>query len=73
MIDRISLSTALVAPAVLSATAQDSGPASQIGPDPHWTKDVTLSPEGKLLFASVGSSPNILENGPQKPAPPDQP
>ncbi|AWB48128.1 sorbosone dehydrogenase [Gemmobacter aquarius] len=29
----------------------------------HWTKDLTLSPDRKYLFASVGSNSNILENG----------
>jgi glucose/arabinose dehydrogenase len=31
--------------------------------DHHWTKDLALSPDGKSLFASVGSNSNILENG----------
>ena len=29
----------------------------------HWTKDLVLSPDGKYLYASVGSNSNIVENG----------
>jgi glucose/arabinose dehydrogenase len=29
----------------------------------HWTKDLALSPDGRFLFASVGSNSNIAENG----------
>lgn len=29
----------------------------------HWTKDLALSPDGKFLYASVGSNSNIVENG----------
>ena len=29
----------------------------------HWTKDLALSPDGKLLYVSVGSNSNIVENG----------
>lgn len=29
----------------------------------HWTKDLALSPDGKFLYASVGSNSNITENG----------
>jgi glucose/arabinose dehydrogenase len=31
--------------------------------DHHWTKSLTLSPDGKLLYATVGSNSNIVENG----------
>ena len=31
--------------------------------DHHWTKDLTLSPDGKLLYATVGSNSNVGENG----------
>ncbi|MBE7186023.1 MAG: PQQ-dependent sugar dehydrogenase [Methylobacterium mesophilicum] len=31
--------------------------------DHHWTKDLALSPDGKYLYASVGSNSNITENG----------
>jgi len=31
--------------------------------DHHWTKSLTLSPDGKLLYATVGSNSNIMENG----------
>ncbi len=31
--------------------------------DHHWTKDLALSPDGKFLYASVGSNSNIVENG----------
>ncbi|WP_421424361.1 PQQ-dependent sugar dehydrogenase [Agrobacterium rosae] len=29
----------------------------------HWTKDLALSPNGKMLYVSVGSNSNIVENG----------
>jgi glucose/arabinose dehydrogenase len=29
----------------------------------HWTKDLALSPDGRFLYASVGSNSNITENG----------
>ena len=29
----------------------------------HWTKDLALSPDGTLLYASVGSNSNAAENG----------
>lgn len=31
--------------------------------DHHWTKSLTVSPDGKLLYATVGSNSNIVENG----------
>ncbi len=31
--------------------------------DHHWTKDLALSPDGRSLYASVGSNSNIVENG----------
>ena len=31
--------------------------------DHHWTKDLTISPDGKYLYAGVGSNSNIVENG----------
>ena len=31
--------------------------------DHHWTKSLTASPDGKLLYATVGSNSNIVENG----------
>ena len=31
--------------------------------DHHWTKDLALSPDGRYLYASVGSNSNIVENG----------
>jgi glucose/arabinose dehydrogenase len=31
--------------------------------DHHWTKSLTLSPDGKLLYATVGSNSNAMENG----------
>jgi glucose/arabinose dehydrogenase len=31
--------------------------------DHHWTKSLTLSPDGKLLYVTVGSNSNITENG----------
>ena len=31
--------------------------------DHHWTKDLALSPDGRTLYASVGSNSNIAENG----------
>lgn len=29
----------------------------------HWTKDLALSPDGRFLFASVGSNSNVAERG----------
>ncbi|MDI5928497.1 PQQ-dependent sugar dehydrogenase [Rhizobium leguminosarum] len=29
----------------------------------HWTKDLALSPDGQMLYVSVGSNSNIVENG----------
>lgn len=29
----------------------------------HWTKDLALSPDGRMLYVSVGSNSNIVENG----------
>jgi glucose/arabinose dehydrogenase len=29
----------------------------------HWTKDLALSPDGKMLYVSVGSNSNVAENG----------
>jgi glucose/arabinose dehydrogenase len=29
----------------------------------HWTKDITLSPDGRFLFVSVGSNSNVGERG----------
>lgn len=29
----------------------------------HWTKDLALSPDGKMLYVSVGSNSNVGENG----------
>ena len=31
--------------------------------DHHWTKSLTISPDGTLLYATVGSNSNITENG----------
>jgi len=31
--------------------------------DHHWTKDLVLSPDGRFLYAGVGSNSNITENG----------
>ncbi len=31
--------------------------------DHHWTKDLALSPDGRFLYAGVGSNSNIVENG----------
>ena len=36
-------------------------PKGQI--DHHWTKDLTISPDGSRLYAGVGSNSNIVENG----------
>ena len=46
-----------------------ASPAVPIAPLPagpinhHWTKDLIASPDGKLLFATVGSNSNVGENG----------
>ena len=49
--------------------ANTAGPGTMLtalpgGPiDHHWTKDLTLSPDGKKLYVGVGSNSNIIENG----------
>jgi len=44
-----------------------SGPARKImdlaGGGNHWMRNLALSPDGKKLYAAVGSSSNIAENG----------
>ena len=49
--------TRITAPPTL-LTSLPGGPI-----DHHWTKSLTLSPDGKTLFATVGSNSNIVENG----------
>ena len=45
------------------------GPAVMLTPlpggpiDHHWTKSLTISPDGARLYATVGSNSNIVENG----------
>jgi len=39
-------------------TALPGGPYNH-----HWTKDLALSPDGRMLYASVGSNSNAAENG----------
>jgi glucose/arabinose dehydrogenase len=48
--------TRITAPTML--TPLPGGPI-----DHHWTKSLTLSPDGKMLYATVGSNSNIVENG----------
>ena len=53
----------------LAAGQAALGPGSLVtelpgGPiDHHWTKSITLSPDGTKLYAGVGSNSNIVENG----------
>jgi glucose/arabinose dehydrogenase len=49
--------TRITAPATV-LTPLPGGPI-----DHHWTKSLTLSPDGKLLYVTVGSNSNIVENG----------
>lgn len=49
--------TAITAPPV-TLTELPGGPI-----DHHWTKSLVLSRDGKLLYATVGSNSNIVENG----------
>ena len=49
--------TRITAPATI-LTPLPGGPI-----DHHWTKSLTLSPDGKLLYVTVGSNSNITENG----------
>ena len=49
--------TRITAPAVKLAELP-GGPI-----DHHWTKSLTLSPDRTLLYATVGSNSNIVENG----------
>jgi glucose/arabinose dehydrogenase len=39
-------------------------PAGEI--NHHWTKNILASPDGKLLYATVGSNSNVAENGIEK-------
>ncbi|MDO9638410.1 MAG: sorbosone dehydrogenase family protein [Pseudotabrizicola sp.] len=48
--------TITAAPTVL--TPLPGGPLNH-----HWTKDLALSPDGTMLYASVGSNSNAAENG----------
>lgn len=32
--------------------------------DHHWTKDLTASPDGSMLYVGVGSNSNVMERGP---------
>jgi glucose/arabinose dehydrogenase len=55
-------------PYALGETAITSGPELVTllpgGPlNHHWTKDLALSPDGTMLYASVGSNSNVGENG----------
>jgi glucose/arabinose dehydrogenase len=49
--------TKITAPGTV-LTALPGGPI-----DHHWTKSLTLSPDGKTLFVGIGSNSNITENG----------
>jgi glucose/arabinose dehydrogenase len=49
--------TKITAPAV-KVTDLPGGPINH-----HWTKDLTASPDGRKLFATVGSNSNVGENG----------
>lgn len=46
-----------------------TAPAKELAPLPggpinhHWTKDLALSPDGRFLYASVGSNSNAAERG----------
>jgi glucose/arabinose dehydrogenase len=31
--------------------------------DPHWTKSLTISPDGQKFYVTIGSNSNIVENG----------
>ena len=58
----------LAYPYALGATAITAEPRVLTplpgGPiDHHWTKDLALSPDGRFLYAGVGSNSNITENG----------
>ncbi len=33
--------------------------------DHHWTKSLTASPDGTLLYVGIGSNSNVMENGPE--------
>ncbi len=58
----------LTYPYELGAT-EITDPPSVLAPLPggpinhHWTKDLALGPDGRYLYASVGSNSNIVENG----------
>jgi glucose/arabinose dehydrogenase len=55
-------------PYALGETAIDAAPEliTELPGGPlnhHWTKDLALSPDGRMLYASVGSNSNAAENG----------
>lgn len=52
--------TSISAPATL-VTDLPGGPLNH-----HWTKNLIASPDGKKLYASVGSNSNVAENGMDK-------
>lgn len=47
----------------ISATPQVLAPLPGGPIDHHWTKDLALSPDGRFLYASVGSNSNVAERG----------
>ena len=56
-------------PYALGQASRITAPPTVLAPlpggpiDHHWTKSLTLSPDGTLLYATVGSNSNITENG----------
>ena len=56
----------LAFPYKLGETALTAGPSKVMdlpGAGNHWMRNLLLSPDGKRLYAAVGSSSNIAENG----------
>ncbi len=53
----------------MTATPRSPRPATKLADLPagtinhHWTKDLTASPDGTKLYATVGSNSNVGENG----------
>ena len=63
---------AIVAFDYVAGATQITGPGTTIADLPagpinhHWTKDIIASPDGTMLYATVGSNSNVGENGIEK-------
>ena len=51
----------------LEATGEPETLFDDIPPEHHWTRDVVFSPDGAIMYYSVGSGSNVGENMPREP------